>query len=90
MKISKTDLTQLQVMIQSRVDLAGGKPALDAYREKLANDPRVKDQGMRLRWDLFWMLPNQPRKEWIDRMYANGCNDTHVDTALRAVMASIN
>lgn len=57
-----------------------------AHREKLVNDPRVRDLDMRLRWDLVWaVVPSC----WIsDNLYPY-MNDDHLDTALRAIVREL-
>jgi hypothetical protein len=56
---------------------------VDAHREALKHDSRVRDLNMRLRWDvLHATVPSR----WIcDNVYPYA-NDTHLDTALRRIM----
>lgn len=43
-----------------------------------------KNLPMRVRWDAFWAA-----KIDASPMYAYGCNDEHIDTALREVMRQL-
>lgn len=38
----------------------------------------------RARWDAFYRIPANVRTQWFDAVYAYA-NDTHIDTALRAI-----
>jgi len=59
-----------------------GVVRLNAYRSQLASDPRVKDIDMRLRWDLFHATKHGTRE-----LYTY-LNDTHIDSALRKIVAT--
>lgn len=56
------------------------------YREALSHGGKVKNIGVRLRWDLFNMaIP----VTWIcDNLYPY-LNDNHIDTALKKIMKEI-
>ena len=58
---------------------------VEAHREALKSDPRVRDLDMRLRWDvLHATVPST----WIcDNIYPYA-NDTHIDTALKRIMGA--
>ena len=59
------------------------RDAVVAHKAALENDPRVKDLGMRYRWDLLHAARLTP---WLcDTIYPYA-NDTHIDTALRAIV----
>lgn len=60
---------------------------LNAHAEALAKDSRVKSLPMRLRWDAFW---SANLSGWASEfLYKRGCNDKHIDTALREVMKQL-
>lgn len=60
---------------------------LREYKGTLASDPRVKDVDKRLRWDASYAYV---KSAWIcDNLYPY-MDDSHVDTALRAVMRELN
>lgn len=59
-----------------------------AYREgRYPRADRTKDVDMRYRWDLLWAvrdsMPDVLGKE------LNGLRDTHIDTALRRIVAPL-
>ena len=60
------------------------KGLLDDCREKLRLDRRVKDVEKRLRWDSFYAAG---LARWACDMLYSYLDDTHIDTALRRVMA---
>lgn len=41
------------------------------------------------RWvfDHIWAVPHAQRAPWMDARYAEGCNDDHIFTALKAAIA---
>jgi hypothetical protein len=63
-------------------------PMVAVYRERIAQDARVRDPAMRLRWDL---LHASMGSRWIcDSLYTlPGVNDNHIDSALREIMRRI-
>lgn len=80
MKISKFDFEELEGMIHAMMaskDLTFGK-IRQLYGEKSLS-------GKRMRWDIIWALPIEKRTEWFDRVYQYA-DDTHVDTALNAIV----
>lgn len=68
--------------------MAGFTPAmLNDYREQLKAQGKAKDIEKRLRWD---MLYNSVSSVWIcDNLYPY-LDDTHIDTALKAIVKTIN
>lgn len=74
-----------------------------AHRESLKNLPRFTtgagDLEMRVRWDLFHAAKNAARKAGADinsmdpsnpwDFYRRGLNDSHIDTALKAIMREL-
>ena len=59
-----------------------------AYREgRYPRADRTKDLNMRYRWDLLWVahgqMPDTLRRE------LNELHDTHIDTALRRIVAQL-
>lgn len=45
---------------------------------------------MRFRWNLLWDTgANAPGVNLLDRMYDEGLNDSHIDTALRAIVKEL-
>lgn len=57
-----------------------------AHKEALKSDPRVKDQAMRYRWDLFWAVRQESKI--IHELYQY-LNDTHIDTALKSIVREL-
>lgn len=60
---------------------------IPAHREALKNDARVKDLGMRVRWDALYAAG---LSGWICSNLYSYMNDTHIDTALRQVFTDLN
>jgi hypothetical protein len=62
-------------------------PVLQDYRKHLQSLGTVKDVEKRLRWDVCY---DSIGARWIcDNVYPLGMNDTHLDTALRKIIAEI-
>jgi len=56
-----------------------------AYRERrFSRADSVKDLDMRYRWDLLWASRFSPSE-----IYARGGIDSHIDTALRRIVAPL-
>ncbi len=60
--------------------------ALASYLESIKTDPRVKDWRKRYRWDLCHASGLTP---WLCSTVYPYANDTHIDTALKAIMTEI-
>jgi hypothetical protein len=55
-------------------------------RESIANESKAKDNDKRLRWDMLYTVIGS---RWIfDNVYSY-LEDSHIDTALRAIMREI-
>ena len=55
-------------------------------RESIANESKAKDHDKRLRWDMLYTVIGS---RWIcDNVYSY-LDDSHIDTALRAIMREI-
>lgn len=82
MKISKEHYEYLKSCIATQAHKA------KAHREMLVNsDRKPKDMDKRVRWDFLWAtVPSM----WItDNIYPLGCDDTHIDTALRSIQREL-
>ena len=61
-------------------------PKIAAHRQYLIAEGKSKDIEKRLRWDLSYAAKATP---WIcDNLYSY-LNDTHIDTALRSIVAEL-
>lgn len=78
MKIPADTVAALQAAIAPFAD------KLEAHAASLASNPKVGNLAMRVRWDAFWAS-----KFDASPIYRAGCNDTHIDTALRSVMRNL-
>jgi hypothetical protein len=81
MKINQTDYNDLRTAI---ADVLGNRTAaqvLELYHGNGLSE-------MRMRWDLLWHVSNIVRRPIFDRIYKYA-NDTHIDTALRRIVASL-
>ena len=68
------------------------RSAVIAHREALGQEERYQPGNggnlpKRMRWDLFWAASN--RHPIAREAYALGCNDEHIDTALRKAMEEL-
>lgn len=79
---------RMKIDTQIRADMAKVISPLDTSERRvryLAGDfprsDRTQDLDRRYRWDLLW-----ESKYDAGLLYAIGCNDSHIDTALRAVV----
>ena len=58
----------------------------EAYRSgAFPRSDAVKDLDRRYRWDLYWASGSREALA----MYDAGCNDTHIDTALKSIVPPI-
>jgi hypothetical protein len=63
--------------------------ALEVYARGHADGSiKAKDIYKRLRWDIFWMCPQQERTELMDEIYTYA-NDEHVDTCLKKICKTL-
>jgi hypothetical protein len=82
MKVQQEHYDYIKTAIESI-----GVERLRQHREALKDDPRVRDLEMRLRWDA---LHAGVGSRWVcDTLYVYGCNDEHIDTALRRAMKEV-
>lgn len=67
--------------------LASHPHLVDDYKHgRFPRSDRVQDLNKRFRWDLLWM---SGRRNWmLDAVYPYA-NDTHIDTALRNIVPTI-
>jgi hypothetical protein len=55
------------------------------YKETNFDKVGVHDVDKRYRWDLVWLaLPTT--RSILSSLYEAGCNDSHIDTALRTIV----
>lgn len=59
---------------------------IPAHRERIKDDPRIKDMAKRIRWD--WLYGAIPSRWICDTLYPY-MNDAHIDTALRAIVSEL-
>jgi hypothetical protein len=82
MKIASTDYNKMKKAITDKLD-ATPKQDLDTYLTTLKEDSRVKDINVRFRWDIL-----HASRFNICSLY-HYMNDTHIDTALKAIMKEL-
>jgi hypothetical protein len=81
MKITKEQYASLKAAVQPALALI---PTAEQYAARDPSIPRItvsKDTAMRHRWDAFWAS-----KFPAGLLYAAGCNDSHIDTALKQIV----
>ena len=81
MKITPEDYQVLESVIAAKIRETGIERLSD-YRAQLANDSKVTDVGVRLRWDLLHATGYN-----TSRLYSY-LSDTHIDTALRNIVSN--
>ena len=58
-----------------------------AYRQRLIKEGRSRDVEKRLRWDMMWAAVSST---WVcDNIYKQGMHDSHIDTALKKIVRSM-
>lgn len=55
-------------------------------RGEFSRASTVKDLNKRYRWDLAYAAVGT---RWLSELYTHGLNDTHIDSALRAIVAPL-
>lgn len=65
-----------------------GAAKASAHRQFIINEGKAKDIEKRLRWDLSYYA--KLNAYICDEIYSQDCNDTHVDTALKAIMRDLD
>ena len=64
-----------------------GAAKIKAHRQFVINEGKAKDVEKRLRWDLSYYAQLTPFI--CKEIYSKGCDDRHVDTALRQIMRDL-
>ena len=82
MKISAESYNHMKAQIASI-----GAPKAFAHRQFIINEGKSKDIEKRLRWDLSYYA--NLTAYVCDEVYSQGCDDTHVDAALRSIMRDL-
>jgi hypothetical protein len=70
-------------------DAIGRKYTADqvkAYTARIEREGKAKDVGMRVRWDFMW---HSIEPAWVCSKLYPYADDTHIDTALRAIMREL-
>lgn len=89
-KLSFANYKELHEAIKKELDARGiTKGRLLEYKAVLLTDIRIKDVNKRLRWDMFYLIHAQLRIDMLDPIYAFGCNDDNIDSALKAIMTNL-
>ena len=83
MKMTATHFTVLRVSIEAK-DTAEVRARYRAG--DFLNSERTSDVNKRYRWDLAHSAVGSG---WICDQYALGLNDSHIDTALRAIVSPL-
>lgn len=83
MKISAESYNHMKAQIATI-----GASKASAHRQFIINEGKAKDIEKRLRWDLSYYA--NLTAYVCDEVYSQGCDNTHVDTALRAIMRDLN
>jgi hypothetical protein len=86
MKISPENVKTIRDAIAPLV------PYLAKHRAAIIAEGKAQDVEKRLRWDALWAAKIDGKRScaWIcDVLYPLGVKDSHVDTALRAIMIDL-
>lgn len=90
LKISRETYEELERLVKplDREDYREKYRALDIPRAEF-----VKDINQRYRWDLMWAATRDQQSRGVEtvvhQMYAEGLNDTNIDSALKAIVAPL-
>ncbi len=82
MKIKPEHYASLRQGILTNID------KIAIHRAFLVAEGKAKDVDKRLRWDAFWAIPSIVRTPLVDAIYKYA-DDTHMDTAARAIMREV-
>jgi len=86
MKIKKAHYDHMKTAMVDKLAVTSSAEVF-AYLRNLENDPRVKDVDKRFRWDLF--LAAGLATYAYNTLYPY-LDDTHIDSALRAIMKEMS
>lgn len=84
MKIKPEHYELLKQLIQERVT----KGEVEAHKERLKGDSRVKDINKRLRWDVYYFA-TKGKNEQTGKEFYKYLNNCHVDTALKNIFKEL-
>lgn len=90
MKVSASYLESMKSEIERVINANGGwEKCVELYENgKFPRSDKVKDLNKRFRWDLLYAAKCYDKI--IKPLYdEEGCDDTHIDTALRRIVPSI-
>lgn len=79
MKMTDEHYAALKARVQTLV------PQIPAHRERLKNDPKVKNLDLRVLWDVFHAAKIYTVYSYQEFDYL----DTHVETAMRAIFKEL-
>ena len=83
MKMATDHYRELRKLVQTAID-ANGIPVGVWFDRYKANGFSEK----RCRWDFLWSIPREDRQDWFEHCGIYGyLDDTHIDTALRNILA---
>ena len=85
MKVTKAQLETLGALIKNELSDRGY--TLAQWENHYLRNKIGKNPAMRARWDALHSVPYPIRSQLMSEIYANGCNDEHIDTALRRIFA---
>ena len=85
MKVTLDHRDHMKTAMRKRLD-SYVPSHLSAYLDTIQHDPRVTDWEKRYRWDLCHASGLTP---WICKELYPYVNDTHIDTALKAIMKEL-
>ena len=90
MKILKEDYNNLKADFENEVKrLSVEYKTIDSMLVAiLAVNDRIKDANVALRWYIYHSIPNQYTK-YTKVFYSYGCNDSHIDTALKNILKEV-
>lgn len=83
MKVTKEHYETIKEAIKNTFPMA----EIEKHREYITTEGKAKDVSKRLRWDCLYYA-RMKDLHWKD-LYTY-CNDSHIDTALKAIMRDLN
>lgn len=88
MKINQSDYQKLKLLIQGVIKKYGIE-TLFSYKKAVKEDGKYLNLDKYWRWYLLHTIPLTVKINWLDLVSSYGCQDDHIDTALKKVIKEL-
>lgn len=89
MKVKQEDYETLLSLLKGVIEKYGMEK-INLFKENLRNHGTYKDFEKRWQWDFLHASEFTERAKLLAKLYSYGCNDTHIDTALKRAMKELS